>query len=59
VVQADSNTVELSSSNMSCAGTVLHFNGAFQNGFGFFILPLIVKVQKRPRLGPCADSGGS
>jgi hypothetical protein len=51
--------VELSSTNMSCAGTVLRFNGVFQNGFGFFILPLIVKVQKRPRLGPCADSGGS
>ena len=59
VVQADSNTVELSSTNMSCAGTVLRFNGVFQNGFGFFILPLIVKAQKRPRLGPCADSGGS
>ena len=26
---------------------------------GFFILPLIVKAQKRPRLEPCADSGGS
>ena len=59
VVQADSNTVELSSTNMSCAGTVLRFNGVFQNGFGFFILPLIVKAQKRPRLGPYADSGGS
>ena len=59
VVQADSNTVELSSTNMSCAGTVLRFNGVFQNGFGFFILPLIVKAQKRPRLGPCADSGAS
>ena len=59
VVQAESNTVELSSSNMSCAGTLLRFNGVFQNGFGFFILPLIVKAQKRPRLGPCADSDGS
>jgi len=59
VVQADSNTVELSSTNMSCAGTLLRFNGVFQNGFGFFILPLIVKAQKRPRLGRCADSGAS
>ena len=59
VVQADSNMVELSSTNISCAGTVLRFNGVFRNGFGFFILPLIVKAQKRPRLGPCADSGGS
>ena len=24
-----------------------------------FILPLIVKAQKRPRLGPYADSGGN
>ncbi len=59
VVQADSNMVELSSTNISCAGTVLRFNGVFQNGFGFFILPLIVKAQKRPRLGPYADNGAS
>ncbi len=59
VVQAESNTVELTSTNMSCAGTLLRFNEVFQNGLGFFILPLIVKVQKRPRLGPCAGSGES
>ena len=59
VVQADSNTVELTSINASRASTLLRFNGMLQNGLGFFILPLIVKAQKRPRLGPCADSGGS
>ncbi len=59
VLQADSNTVELSSINASRAGSLLCIDGVFQNGLDFFILPLIVKAQKRHRLGPCVDSGGS
>ena len=45
VVQAESNTVELSSINASRTGTLLRMDRVFQNWRGFFILPLIVKVQ--------------
>ena len=59
VVQADSNTVELSSTSINCAGLGLRRMGKIAIWDGFFILPLIVKAQKRPRLGRCADSGAS
>ena len=59
VVHADSSRLAPISTSINCAGLGLRRMGVIAIWDGFFILSLIVKVQKRPRLGPCADSGAS
>ncbi len=59
VVHADSSTLAPITSSIICAGLGPRRIGEIAIRDGIFILPLIVKAQKRHRLEPCADSGGN